>query len=138
MPKNAEEIEVEAQEDNKDFLETAVEFNKVGFKVSEDEEKKEIADLFDQIKENEELIDPEIQGFLLMIIIYWKMMTLLMKIKNFFWNLLTELIFLQIEKFLMAPKIQKCSLSKMRERLSLRSMRRLLRRNHRMRLRRIF
>ena len=61
MPKTAEKIEGETQEDNKYFLEIAIEFKRVDFKVFEDKEEKEITDLFDQIKENEEPVDPEIK-----------------------------------------------------------------------------
>ena len=61
VPKTAEEIEAKTETDNKIFLETAVEFNKVDIKVSTDKEEKEITDLFDQIKMDEEQIDPEIE-----------------------------------------------------------------------------
>ena len=61
VPKTAEQIEDETQEDSKYFLEIAVEFKRVDFKVFEDKEGKEIMDLFDQIKENEKPVDPEIK-----------------------------------------------------------------------------
>ena len=61
VPKTAEEIEAETEADNTNFLETAVEFNKVDIKVSRNKEEKEVTDLFDQIKKDEGQIDPEIE-----------------------------------------------------------------------------
>ena len=104
MLKTALEMEVKTQEDNKDLLETAVEFNKADLKYLKIMRKRK---LFDQIKENEEPNDPEIKDLFIDDNNLFENDDITDEDKKFIWTLLTELILLQIETFLIALKIQK-------------------------------
>ena len=124
--KTAEEIEIETQEDNKDFPETTVEFNKVDFKVSEDKEKKEITDLFHQIKENEEPIDPEVKDLFVNDNNSFENDDITAEDKKFIMDLIDRTDFSPDRKFFKSSKDSNKVLSKMGQRLSLKSMRKLL------------